>query len=488
MRSPLTTAASAAVVLMLFGCAGNGDAPGKVPITTSSPKARKAFLEARELQDNLRRSEAHTRYARAVELDPDFALAHLGLVETALTSDEMLHSIRRAAALADKVSPGEAHMIRVAEAYTNGRPEIARQHLEALVAAFPDDERVHFMVGSFHFSRAEWQEAIEAYRRALAINPDFAPPYNQLGYALRNLNDFEGAAKAFKRYTELIPDEPNPYDSYAELLMKTGDFQDSIAQYERALEVNPNFTASYLGIAHDWMFLGDFEKARGALARALFIAPNDAERRQVMLWIACSYAHEGNLEQALEEFERRIDVSRNGQDLLTVAADLYALGRVLAEYGRADEARARYDEGLAAAESGWATPEVKENFRRAHVAGLARIALARGDLDEAATRAARYLEAAQRDQVPGQLRQAYQLLGLIALARSDWDGAIAELSRSDQGDPYTLYQLARAYLGKGDRVQGLATLERAANFNGLSFGYAFIRRPALELLAEQTQR
>ena len=488
MRSILPTVALAAVVLTLLGCAGDTDILGKVPITTSSPKARKEFLAARELQDNLRLSEAHGRYAQAVELDPDFALAHLGLVQTALSNDALLRSIKRAAELADTVSPGEAHMIRVAEANINGRPEIARRHLEALVAAFPDDERVHFMVGAFHFGRSEWQEAIAAYKRALAINPEFAPPYNQLGYALRNLGDFEGAAKTFKRYTELIPDEPNPYDSYAELLMKMGKFQDSIGQYEKALEINPNFTASYVGIAHDWIFLGDFEKARGALTRALFIAPNDGERRQILLWIAASYMHEGNLEQTLAELERRVEIARKGQDLLTVAGDLALRGRILAEFGRVEEARAMYDEGLAAAEAGWAAPEVKENFRRGYIAGLTRIALARGDLDQATKEATRYLEAAQRDQVPGQLRQAHQLLGLVALARSDWDTAIAELSRSDTGDPYTLYHLARAYLGKGDRAQGLATLERAANFNGLAFGYAFVRRPALELLARQTQR
>lgn len=488
MRAILPTVASAAVVLTLLGCAGDAVTPGKVPITTSSKKARKAFLEARELQDNLRPSEAHDRYLRAVEVDPNFALGHLGLVQTALSNEQLLRSLKRAVELVDTVSPAEAHMIRAAEANTNGRPEIARQHLEALAVAFPDDERVHFMVGTFHFGRTEWQPAIEAYRRALAINPDFPPPYNYLGYALRNLGNFKGATEAFKRYTELIPDEPNPYDSYAELLMKMGKFQDSIGQYEKALEINPNFTPSYVGMAFDWMFLGDFEKARSALARALFIAPNDGERRQVLLWIAASYFYEGNHEQALAELDRRLEIARKGQDLLTVAGDLFLQGRVLAEYGRVDEARAKYDEGLAAAEAGWATPEVKENFRRAHLAGLARIVLARGELAEADKRASMYLESVQRDQVPSQLRQAHQLLGLVALARSDWETAVAELSRADLGDPYTLYHLARAYLGKGDRVQGLATLERAASFNGLSFNYAFIRRPALELLAQQQQR
>jgi len=325
------------------------------------------------------------------------------------------------------------------------------------------------------------------FESALREDSTQARSFNQLGYALRNLGDFEGAAKTFKRYTELIPDEPNPYDSYAELLMKMGKFQDSIGQYEKALEINPNFTASYVGIAHDWIFLGDFEKARGALTRALFIAPNDGERRQILLWIAASYMHEGNLEQTLAELERRVEIARKGQDLLTVAGDLALRGRILAEFGRVEEARAMYDEGLATAEAGWAAPEVKENFRRGYVAGLTRIALARGDLDQATKEATRYLEAAQRDQVPGQLRQAHQLLGLVALARSDWDTAIAELSHSDTGDPYTLYHLARAYLGKGDRAQGLATLQRAANFNGLAFSYAFVRPAALQLLAEQKQ-
>jgi len=488
MRPLLATAAAAAALLILPGCAGEAVEPGRVPITTSSSKALKEYLAARELQDNLRLSEAHGRYARAIEIDPDFALAHLGLVQTALSNDELLRALGRAAELADKVSPGEAHMIRVAEANTNGRPELARQHLEALVAAFPEDERVLFMVGAFHFGRGEWQQAIEAYRKAEAINPDFAPPYNQLGYALRNLGDFEGAAKAFKRYTELIPDEPNPYDSYAELLMKVGKFQDSIVQYEKALEINPNFTASYVGIAHDRMFLGDSQQARDALARALFIAPNDVERRQVLLWIAASYFYEGDLDKGYAELERRAEIARKGQDRLTIAGDLFLHGRVLVEYGRADEARAKYEEGLAVAESGWATPEVKENFRRAHLAGITRVAIAAGDLDEAARLAARYHSTVAADQVPVQLRQSHLLLGLLALARSDWDTAVAELSRADPSDPYTHYQLARAYFGRGDRQAGLATLERAANFNGLAFSYAFVRRPALELLAAERTR
>ena len=37
---------------------------------------------------------------------------------------------------------------------------------------------------------------------SIDVNPNFAPPYNQLGYALRTVGDFAGAEKAFQKYTK----------------------------------------------------------------------------------------------------------------------------------------------------------------------------------------------------------------------------------------------------------------------------------------------
>ena len=50
---------------------------GKIPVTTSSEEARKAFLAGRDLSEKLRITDSIAHYDKAISLDPNFALAEL---------------------------------------------------------------------------------------------------------------------------------------------------------------------------------------------------------------------------------------------------------------------------------------------------------------------------------------------------------------------------------------------------------------------------
>ena len=52
-------------------------AAGKIPITTSSEEARKAFLEGRDLNEKLRIQDSIAHFDKAISLDPNFAWAEL---------------------------------------------------------------------------------------------------------------------------------------------------------------------------------------------------------------------------------------------------------------------------------------------------------------------------------------------------------------------------------------------------------------------------
>jgi hypothetical protein len=137
------------MVLVSAPPANGAEGPnGKVPITTASQEARQAYLKGRDLLEKLRGTDARAHFAKAAELDPAFALAQLGLANTAPAGPEFFAALRRATALAEKASEGEAHMIRALEAGVNGQPEVVRQHLTALVRAYPQDERAHNLLAT----------------------------------------------------------------------------------------------------------------------------------------------------------------------------------------------------------------------------------------------------------------------------------------------------------------------------------------------------
>ncbi len=114
-------------------------------------------------------------------------------------------------------------------------------------------------------------------RRPTTIAPNYSAPYNQMGYAYRQVGDYDNAEQAFKKYIELIPNDPNPYDSYGELLLKMGRFDDSIVQYRKALAIDANFLASHMGISADLIYLGKTAEAAAEIEQIAEKARNDAE-------------------------------------------------------------------------------------------------------------------------------------------------------------------------------------------------------------------
>jgi tetratricopeptide (TPR) repeat protein len=487
MCSPRATAVIMALGIAgpaFLGCSQSGttNAQKKVPITTSSKKALKEYLKGRDLLEKLRATDAREHYTAAANLDPGFALAYVGLANTAPTAAEFFDAVRRATGFVGRVSEGEGHIIRALEAAVNGRPDEQLQNLTALVQAYPDDERAHNLLGIFYSGRQEWPQAATEYRRATEINPKFSQPYNQLGYALRFMNDYAGAEKAFTTYIALIPDEPNPYDSYAELLMKMGRFRESIVQYEKALSINPNFANSYVGIGNDYIFLGEPVQARNSFTKLGFIARTDGEKRAAHTWAAISYLHEGATAKALEEVGRQYDIAKQGDDRFAMAGDLGLVAEILLEAGRTDEAEAKFTESVEMAQSAIVTADVKEAARRNDLFDKARIALQRKDFTGAAAKAEQYRAQVEARKIPFEVRQSHELLGMIALAQGEFPTAVHELEQAGQQDPRILFNLSKAYAGAGKAEAARKTLERAADFNAFSLTYAFVRNKALAML------
>jgi tetratricopeptide (TPR) repeat protein len=328
------------------------------------------------------------------------------------------------------------------------------------------------------------KEFFEAIKTAIAVNPAFSQPYNQLGYAYRFLGRNDEAEKAFKKYIELIPDDPNPYDSYAELLMKTGRFAESIGSYEKALAVDRYFVASYVGIGLDQIYMGQPQKARETFARLEQVARNGGEKRAAYAQNAFSYVIEGNAPAAVKEIEKMKAVARQENDTSALAGDANFIANVLLESGQVDEAARHFAESLKLAESADTNDDVKQAARRQALFDAARVALARGEVAGATAKAAEYAAAGSQRKIPFEVRQGHEIAGLIALQARDYAKAGRELAQANLLDPRVQYHLARAYQGQGDAKAAREAARQAADHNGLNFNYAYVRSKAKELLAQ----
>jgi tetratricopeptide (TPR) repeat protein len=466
--------------------ASAASANGKIPITTKSEEARKEFLQGRALAEKLLAQDSLQHFDKAIAIDSDFALAELSRANASPTGTQFFEHLNKAVALADKVSEGERTLILANQAGANGQVAKQKELLDKLVAAYPNDERARFNLGGYYFGQQQWGQAIEQYKKATELAPNYSPAYNILGYAYRQAGDYANAEQAFKKYVELIPNDPNPYDSYAELLLKMGRFEDSIAQYRKALAVDEHFFPSHFGISADLLYMGKPAEATAELAKITEKARNNGERRVALFGQTVVDVDGGKMAQALTELDKQYAIAQQTNDVAGMAGDLQNKGNILAEMQKYDAAQQQFDQLLQMVEASNLSPEIKANAKLQHHLNLAVVAIGKKDYAAAKTHAEEYRQGAEASQNAFQIKQAHGLDGTIALAQKDYDAAIAELQQANEQNPRDLYRLCLAYQGKGDGAKAQDTCARAADFNSLpQLNYAFVRAKAQKVAGKK---
>ena len=458
--------------------AGSTKAAGeeKLPITTRSEEARQEFLKGRELSEKLLGQESLQHFDKAIALDPDFASAELARANNAPTAKEFFDHLNKAVTLADKTSEGERLLILANQAGANGDVVKQKDCLEKLVDAYPNDERAQFNLANYYFAQQELQPAIDHYKRATEISPNYSPAYNVLGYAYRQKEDYADAEQVFKKYVELIPNDPNPYDSYAELLLKMGRFDDSQAQYRKALSIDPHFIPSHFGLSAALLYSGKSPEAKAELKNMADLARNDGELRTAYFGMTVLAVDAGQFDRALQAMDQQYGVAQKTSDIVNMAGDLQNKGRILAEIPRFQDAQREFDRGYKLIESSSQSQGVKDAAKLLHQFNLTELVIGQKNFAAAKAQAEQFRQAAEATKNPTQIRQAHELAGRIALGEKDYARAITELEQADHQNPQNLYRLSQAYRGGGDRAKADDYLAKAANFNSLPrLAYAFVR-------------
>lgn len=471
------------IIITIYWVSCGSEETGKVPLTTNSKEALKLYLKGRDLLERIRFQDAREYFEKALIEDPEFAMAHLHKGMISFGSNEFAQELEKAVSLIDQISEGEKLKILATEAFANRNPAKEREYYQILVDKYPNDERAHTLLGNHYFFQADYNTAIGSYRRATEINPEYSPPYNQLGYTHRYLENYDEAEEAFKTYIKLIPDDPNPYDSYADLLMKKGNFEKSIKTFEKALKQDPSFFSSVIGIANNLNLLGKHESARDRVSQALGTTSAPAEIRRLKYTLAISYIDQGNIEEGLKELEDIYQLDKELDDASRIANDLIYMGVLLRETGDYQEAGIKYQLVQDLIEDAELSSERKEYYRGILLYCHAKLALAQKNVKQARQYTQKFKQSIEgiKDQI--RTWNFHELLGLTAMEEKRYDEALGELRRSNIRNPNITLQMAISAYKKGDHSTAIKFCEKTVHFNGINnLNYAMIRMKATQFL------
>jgi tetratricopeptide (TPR) repeat protein len=135
------------------------------------------------------------------------------------------------------------------------------------------------MSRGFQFGFAEKYDAqIDEMKKAVDLNPNAGPAYNQLGYAYLAQGNAAAAVDPLKKYASLALSEPNPQDSLGEALLANGQFAEAEAAFRKATSLSPTFSVAWEGVAYSKMFGRDWAGGKEAVAKAKEAASRPADR------------------------------------------------------------------------------------------------------------------------------------------------------------------------------------------------------------------
>jgi protein O-GlcNAc transferase len=83
--------------------------------------------------------------------------------------------------------------------------------------------------------------AVECFRQALALQPDYVDAHNNLGNALRALKSHHEAVQSFCHAINLKPDHAQAYNNLANTLMELNEFDAAIEAWRNATSLRPDY-------------------------------------------------------------------------------------------------------------------------------------------------------------------------------------------------------------------------------------------------------
>jgi len=195
----------------------------------------------------------------------------------------------------------------------------------------------HYNLGIVLTEQGEADQAIDHYKRAVALRPDYAEAHYNLGRLLVEQGQLDDAIAHYERAAVINPADAEAQNNLGVTLFGIGRADDAIAHYQKALEIRPDYAEASCNLANALIAKDDFD---GAIARykACLAAIPDQEEAQYNL--ASALLRRGRTDEATVQYQKVLQMHPQ-------SADAHAnLGSAWLAKGRVRDAMAEYTKAL----------------------------------------------------------------------------------------------------------------------------------------------
>jgi tetratricopeptide (TPR) repeat protein len=110
-------------------------------------------------------------------------------------------------------------------------------------------------------ARQAWDDAIAAYRVAIAKSPNDPALHNRLGICYQQKGDANAARAAYRKALDIRKDYAEAWNNLGTIEHARGKYKQAVAAYSRAIKAKPQAAVFHKNLGAAWLARGDVERA-----------------------------------------------------------------------------------------------------------------------------------------------------------------------------------------------------------------------------------
>ena len=267
-------------------------------------------------------------------------LAGIGVMAVVISA--VAYSVRRLSGMWQKGALGVAAVALVVLGMLTWRQASIYRDDETLnrhiIALDPQARNAYRHLGNALYKQKRYEEAVDAYRVAIAQRPNHAIAHFNLGGALNKLRRFEEAETHLRRAIALDPKAKYRHRFLGNALYGQGRYAEAVDAYRVAIAQRPNHAIAHFNLGGALNKLGRFEEAETHLRRAIAL---DSKTKNSHRYLGNALYEQGRYAEAVDAY--RVAAEQRPDDALAHAS----LGATLNVLGRNEEAETHLHRALA---------------------------------------------------------------------------------------------------------------------------------------------
>ncbi|MGD1705185.1 tetratricopeptide repeat protein [Dapis sp. BLCC M229] len=208
----------------------------------------------------------------------------------------------------------------------------------------PDFGEVYANIGTIFAQQKQWEEAIKSYRRAIAIKPDFAGAYRNLAKIYTQVNRSADAAEYLYQALRLEPGKATAEEFLftGNNLNENGQLQQAIACYEEAIKLKPQLVEASYKLGEILIQNGQLGEAVVCYQRVISANPKNLEAYEKL---GDGLLKQGQLDLALQNYQKAQQLEPNNREFKQKIGEIYyRYGEAFQEQGKVEEAVKAYSQ------------------------------------------------------------------------------------------------------------------------------------------------